>query len=132
MLDKEFAVTGEPGSHPVGTGRGLPAARRPAPLRVRSWVVPSARPWEPPLEAWPEPQRDTRSLKRPIRQERRGLSRWRPEWEPLAARRPEPSLARPWVVPSAPSREPPWAVLPELRLDTRPAKRSIRRRRRFE
>ena len=39
-------------------------ARLPALLLAQSSVAPSARPWEPPSEAWPEPQLDTRSLKR--------------------------------------------------------------------
>jgi hypothetical protein len=37
-------------------------------------------------------------------------------------------LGQPWVVPSAQSRGPLWEVWPELRLDTRPLKRSIRHR----
>ena len=62
----------------------------------------------------------------------RVLSRLRPEWELLAARRPARLLEQPWVVPSARSREPPLEAWPELRPDTRPVKSSIRRRKRSE
>ncbi len=59
-----------------------------AQLLAQPWVVPSAQPWEPPWEAWPELRLDTRPLKRSIRQERRVLIRLVPEWEPLAVRLP--------------------------------------------
>ena len=51
-----------------------------------------------------------------------------PEREPLAVPLPAQLLVRPWVVPSAQSRGLPWEAWPELRLDTRSVKRSIRRR----
>jgi hypothetical protein len=101
-------------------------------LAVRSleqpWLVPSAQSRGPLWEALPELRLGTRPLKRSSRQERRVLSRLRPEREPLAVRLPAHSLAQPLGVPSAQSRERPWAVLPELRLDTRSAQRSIPRR----
>jgi hypothetical protein len=104
--------------------------RLPAQLLVRPWQAPSAQPLGPPWEVWPELRLDTRPVKRSIRQESRVLIRLVPEWEPLAVRLPAQLLVRPWVVPSAQSRGPPWEVWPELRLDTQPVKRSIRRRKR--
>ena len=100
--------------------------RLPAQLLVRPWEAPSAQPLGPPWEVWPELRLDTRPVKRSIRQESRVLMRLVPEWEPLAVPLPAQLLVRLWVVPSAQSREPPWEVRPELRLDTRPVKRSIR------
>jgi hypothetical protein len=99
-----------------------------AQLSVRPWVVLSARPLGPPWEVWPELRLGTRPVKRSIRQESRAHIRLVPEWEPLAVRLVAQLLVRPWVVPSAQSREPPWEVWPERRLGTRPVKRSIRRR----
>ena len=103
MLDKEFAATGEPGSHPVGTGAG--AAGGAATGAVAGAVVggPVGAAVGAAVGGGPEPQRDTRSLKRPIRQAAQPVATG---WEPLAARRPAQSLAQPWVVPSAQSREP--------------------------
>jgi hypothetical protein len=97
-------------------------------LSVRPWVVPSARPLGQPWEAWPELLLDTRPVKRSIQQESRALIRLVPEWEPLAVRLVARLSVRPWVVPSAQPLGPRWEVWPELRLDTRPVKRSIRSR----
>lgn len=64
------------------------------------------------------------------RRESRVLIRSVPDWGPLAARLVAHLLARRWLVRSARPLGPPWAVWPELRLDTRSLKRTIRHERR--
>jgi hypothetical protein len=97
---------------------------------ARPWVVPSAQPLARPWEAWRELRLDIRRVKRSIRQESRVLIRLVPESEPPAVRLAAQFLARPWVVPSTQPLARPWEAWPELRLDTRRVRRSIRRQKR--